>query len=544
MGSRKIEGYVEVEAQDIPSKVSEIIGKGYQHLVTITGLDEGENIGLIYHFSKPSGETIHVKTSVKKYGSLPSIIDILPGAYIYEMEVHDMFGITFDNNQWMRYKLLLPDCYPLDEPPPLWKEADPDKIREKVYEAASAACTLAEPISGTSMFSPESIVVPFGPYHPALKEPEHFRLVVEGEKIVQAIPRIGFVHRGIEKAAERRSFLRDIFLLERICGICSMHHSWTFVEAVEKLLGLEIDKRAVYIRTLVAELERIHSHSLWLGLVGYWMGFETMFMWVWSIREDIMDLLELIAGNRVHKSIVTIGGVRRDVSDEKLKRVKEKVASFEKRFTEVMDDILTLDEFIARTSGIGKYSLDTARKLCVVGPPRRAIGDGYDIRRIEPYGAYEEVDYSVITDMGGDVYSLIKVRMLEILESARIIQQIIETMPSGNPIPKREFMGTVPKGEAYARTEAPRGELFYYVSAENKHNPSRVKVRTPTLANITLAAEALKGQTLSDVPLVITMIDPCFSCMDRVLVIDRSGKNSRVLDERYFRKIRRKGEIR
>lgn len=539
MGSSRIKEYVEVDALEVPRKISEVISRGYNHLITITGIDEGEKIGLVYHLSKPFGETIHVKTSVRKHGSLPSIAGLLPGAYIYEMEVHDMFGVFFDGNQWMKYKLLLPDCYPLDEPPPLWKDADPGKIREKLYEATSAACTLTEPISGTSMFSPESVVVPFGPYHPALKEPEHFRLVVEGEKIVQAIPRIGFVHRGIEKAAERRSFLRDIFLLERICGICSMHHSWTFVEAVEKLLGLEVDKRAIYIRTLVAELERIHSHSLWLGLVGYWMGFETMFMWVWGLREDIMDLIELIAGNRVHKSIVTIGGVRRDVSDEKLKRVKEKVASFEKRFSKTMDDILSLDEFIARTSGIGKYSLNVARKLCVVGPPRRAVGDGYDIRRIEPYGAYEDVDFSVITDVGGDVYSLIKVRMFEILESSRIIQQIVEKMPSGNPVPKREFMGTVPKGEAYARTEAPRGELFYYVATDNKHSPSRVKVRTPTLANISLAAEALRGQTLSDVPLVITMIDPCFSCMDRVLVVDRSDKSSRILDEGYFRRIRR-----
>ena len=540
MGRGRIEEPTRVGNAELHDKVTGLIREGFEHLITITGVDRGEEIELIYHLSNSKGGVFHLSTTVRKHGTAPSISDIVPGAYIYEMEVHDMLGVLFEGNPWMRYKLLLPDCYPLDEPPPLWKEADPNRIREKIYEATSAACTLAEPISGSSMLSPESFVVPFGPYHPALKEPEHFRLVVEGERILQAVPRIGFVHRGIEKAAESRSYLRDIFLLERICGICSMHHSWTFVMAVEELLGMQVDRRAKYIRTLVAELERIHSHSLWLGLVGYWMGFETMFMWVWTIREDIMDLLELISGNRVHKSIVTIGGVRRDVSDTVLEKVSRKVEEFEKRFRRLMDDILSMDEFIARTSGIGKYSLETARKLCTVGPTRRAVGDGYDIRRIEPYGAYGELDFRVVTDVGGDVYSLVKVRMQEILESINIIRQVVAEMPPGNPVPKREFMGTVKKGSAYARTEAPRGELFYYVEANNKHSPERVKVRTPTLANITLAAEALRGQTLSDVPLVITMIDPCFSCMDRVLVIDRQRGDSKVLDESYFHRNRRR----
>ncbi len=534
MGAGRVER-IEVEPGRLLDELARLKGEGYNHLVTITGLDEGEGIGLIYHLAKLEGGVVHVHTTVAKGEEAPTAIPVYPGAYIYEMEVHDMFGLSFAGNPHMGRRLLLPDCYPEDEPP-LLKSTDPAKVREKLF-APGTVCLQGPPISGMSKYSPESFVVPFGPYHPALKEPEHFSLIVEGERIIDAVPRIGFVHRGVEKAAEQRSYLRDIFLLERICGICSMHHSLTFVLAVENLLGIEVSERASYLRTLVAELERIHSHSLWLGLVGYWMGFETMFMWVWTLREIIMELLELVAGNRVNKSIVTIGGVRRDLDDAKLRRVGERIREFGGRFEKLIGDILSLDEFIDRTSGIGVYSRETARALSTVGPVRRAVGDPYDMRRVEPYCAYPDLDFKVVTAERGDVYNLVRVRTGEILESVHIIEQIVDSMPPGEAVPKKPFMGVVKKGEAYARTEAPRGELFHYVAAGGKHNPERVKVRTPTLANIMLAAEALKGQTVSDVPLVVTMIDPCFSCMDRVLVADRASGEKRVLTDADFHRM-------
>ncbi|HDH07168.1 MAG TPA: NADH-quinone oxidoreductase subunit D, partial [Thermoproteales archaeon] len=372
MGKARIVEKIRIESGGIRKVVTNLLQEGYINLITITGVDQGDNIKLLYHFSNPKGDIKHIETLISKNSlSIPTISDIILGSYIYEMEVHDLLGVDFVYNPWAEFKLLLPECYPPDFPPPLWKEADPKVIREKLFAVEGPGCTILEPVSPMSALSPESVIVPFGPYHPALKEPEYFRLIVEGETIVAAVPRIGFIHRGIEKATEYRTFLKDIFLLERVCGICSLHHSWTFVMAVEELLGLEVPERAEYIRTLIAELERIHSHSLWLGLVGYWMGFETMFMWVWNVREEIMDLFEILCGNRVHKSIVTIGGVRRDISDEKLKIVLEKLQKFEKHFKSVMEDVLSYDEFIERTSGIGTYSLETARKLCTVGAIRR-----------------------------------------------------------------------------------------------------------------------------------------------------------------------------
>lgn len=493
------------------------VKSGFNHLVAITCVDLGGELELIYSLSSLDGRSLHLSVKVPQNDArVPSISKIMPAAGFYEREVHDLFGVYFEGNEGMGSRFLLPHCYPDTAPRPLLKSTDSAQVRELLL---ALKCTSPPPIHLDAPLSPESVVVPFGPYHPALKEPERISLIVEGERIRKAFVKIGYVHRGIEKAAEARSFLRDIYLFERVCGICSTHHAWTFVEAVESLLGLQPPPRAVYLRTIVAELERIHSHALWLGLVGYWMGFESMFMWVWGLREVVMDILEEATGNRVHKSFVTIGGVRRDIPDEKLKAYVEKLSELRRNITSLMEDILSSEQFISRTMGVGKYTLEQARSFSTVGPVRRAAGDAYDIRRIEPYGAYDRVDFHVPVTKEGDVYNLVKIRLEELIYSVDIIVQLVNSIPSGNPVPPRHFMGTVPEGEAYARTEAPRGELFYYVKADNKHNPYRVKIRTPTLANIQLAASLLEGALISDLPLIVTSIDPCFSCMDRVTVL-------------------------
>ena len=173
---------------------------------------------------------------------------------------------------------------------------------------------ITEASAGLMQYSPENLV-PFGPIHPSLKEPEYFKLILEGEKIIQVIPRIGYVHRGIERAAQDRTWVQNIYLFERICGICSFAHSMAYTQTAESLTTFEVPKRARYIRVIIAELERIHSHLLWLGLVGYWTGFDTLFMWVWKDREHVLDLVEAISGNRVHKSFITVSGVRNDLPD-------------------------------------------------------------------------------------------------------------------------------------------------------------------------------------------------------------------------------------
>ena len=395
--------------------------------------------------------------------------------------------------------------------------------------------------AGLMEYSPENMM-PFGPIHPSLKEPEYFRLILEGAKIKEVIPRIGYVHRGIERAAQDRSWVKNIYLFERICGICSFAHSLVYTQAVEALTLFEVPRRAKYIRLIVAELERIHSHMLWLGLVGHWAGFDTLFMWVWKDREHVLDLEEAITGNRIHKSYSTFGGVRRDLPDGFKSKLLPEIEFLEKR-TRYYDQLVQSEETLSiRTKGVGRISQETARRLSPVGPLLRCTGIARDVRVEDPYAAYDEVIPQVQTRSDGDIASLLTLRMGEILESCRLIRYAIENLPSGSfktPVPR-----SVPAGESSLHVEAPRGELFYFVKSAGASVPARVKIRTPTMANLLTATEMLKGRPLADVPIVLTGMDPCFGCMDRVAVVDLdratgwscTGEQLRQLGIDYYRR--------
>jgi len=366
-------------------------------------------------------------------------------------------------------------------------------------------------------YSPEGMM-PFGPVHPSLKEPEYFKLFLEGEKIVAVEPRIGYVHRGIERAAQERTWVKNIYLFERICGICSFHHSLAYTEGVEALAPFEIPKRAKYLRELVAELERIHSHLLWLGLLGHWAGFDTLFMWIWKDREHILDLEEAISGNRVNKSYTTLGGVRNDLPDGLADRIRAEMAYIEKRAEYYKGLVQSEETIVVRTKGRGRINQEIARKLCPVGPLLRCTGIARDVRAEDPYASYGEVPPLVQTSNAGDIASLLTLRLNEITDSCRMVKETLEKMPPG---PYRvNFPRSVPTGEATFHVEAPRGELFYFVKSAGGSVPERVKVRTSTLANILTATEMLKGHVLADVPVVLTGMDPCFGCMDRISVVD------------------------
>ena len=371
--------------------------------------------------------------------------------------------------------------------------------------------------AGLMQYSPENLV-PFGPVHPSLKEPEYFKLTLEGEKIVSVAPRIGYVHRGIERAAQERTWVKNIYLFERICGICSFAHSLAYTQGVESLAVFEVPRRARLIRVIIAELERIHSHLLWLGLVGYWTGFDTLFMWIWKDREHVLDLLEAITGNRVHKSFSTMGGVRKDLPEGIGSALLRETLFIEKR-VKYYEELVTSEEtLVARTKGLGKIDQEVARKLCPVGPLLRATGIARDVRKEDPYAAYDEVVPDVMTDNRGDIASLLTLRLAELRESCRLIRAALEKLPDG-PV-RVTFPRSVPAGDAMFHVEAPRGELFYFIRSLGAVKPDRVKIRTPTLANILTATEMLKGHTLADVPVVLTGMDPCFGCMDRITVFD------------------------
>ena len=375
--------------------------------------------------------------------------------------------------------------------------------------------------AGLMQYSAENLV-PFGPIHPALKEPEYFKLILEGERIVDVIPRIGYVHRGLEKAAEQRPWIQNIYMFERTCGICSFAHSMAYVQAVEELLLYKLPERAKFIRLIVAELERIHSHLLWIGLMGHWAGFETLFMWVWKDREIVLDIVEAIAGNRIHKSLATIEGVKKDIPEPLIPGFIERLKYITTRVHYYRSVVDTESTLLIRTEGIGKISADRLEQLCAVGPLVRAAGIPRDVRRDDPYAAYTDVPLDVVTKTGVDIHTLMQQRLDEVVVSSNMIVYALEHLPPGQI--KIRVPPVVPKGESVSHVEAPRGELFYFVKSNGGRTPERVKVRTPTLANLPSALEMLKGHTLADVPVVLTGIDPCFGCMDRLSFLDRDSQ--------------------
>ena len=361
------------------------------------------------------------------------------------------------------------------------------------------------------------VIIPIGPQHPALKEPESFMVALSGEKITEFGVRLGYNHRGIEKACEERTYIQDVYLTERICGICSHAHSSAFVQAVEEIAGLAVPKRGLYIRTLIGELERVHSHLLWLGVAGHEIGFDTLLMYTWRDREIVMDLMALLTGNRVNYGINTIGGVRRDVSQEQIKEISKGVDSLEERTKYYIDLASSETTVIKRLSGVGILSNEDALRLGAVGPTGRASGVDRDTRRDDPYAAYGEIEFKVVTDNHNDVYGRTLVRLGELMESYKMIRQILKKIPDG-PIaikaPRK-----IPPGEAFSRYEAPRGENVHYVKVNGTEKPERVKVRAPTLANIQTVAKMLENRQLADLPIVIAAIDPCFSCTDRLIAV-------------------------
>ena len=359
-----------------------------------------------------------------------------------------------------------------------------------------------------------SYKLPMGPYHPGLEEPYKLEMICEGETICDAKLHIGFNFRGIEHLAETRNYIQLIALMERVCGICSFIHTLTLCQAMEKLTGLTPPPRALYIRVIMAELERLHSHVLWAGIAAKLMGFKTMFMACFAYREQVMDMLQAISGNRVNYSMNRIGGVNRDIADpavilEMVNRLESSVAR------ELVPVFTTSVTAKSRCAGIGVLTREKAVSCGVVGPTARASGVPQDLRRAAPYAAYSEMEFDVPVESAGDVRARLLVRAHEILQSCRILRQALTKLPPGE-IACNETKLTFPTASAVSRVEAPRGEVFYTVSwKQNSRLPSRVHVRTPTYANMPAVRWMVRGARVADAPLIQASIDPCYSCTDR-----------------------------
>lgn len=384
--------------------------------------------------------------------------------------------------------------------------------------------------------------VPIGPIHPALKEPVMLTFVMNGEVVESVDFAPGQTHRGIEWMGMRRNPVQIVHLTDRICGICGATHSICFARAVEQIMDISVPERADYIRTIIAELERIQSHLLWAGVAAHELGFDSLFYLTWRVREESMDVIELITGNRVNYGIIQVGGVRRDIVEEQYPRILQ-CLTYYRDLREKLLDIFLNDKVIQlRCRDHGILTRENALKLCVVGPTARASGVVKDVRWDHPYAAYGDLTIdpilpdAILGEIRGDVYDRIVVRLLEIGQSIDIIQQCMDNMPPGKILWEEKLAKLLiackkAKGEAIARHEAPRGEALHYVRMDGKESPVSWKVKASSYSNLISWPVILKGEQIADIPIIVASIDPCLSCTDRMALVEHGITNIRTKEE-------------
>jgi Ni,Fe-hydrogenase III large subunit/Ni,Fe-hydrogenase III component G len=445
---------------------------------------------------------------------IDSITNMVPAASWAEREMRDLLGIEPVGHRYLK-RLVLPDGWPEGKHPlrkdVLWNEVPENYDEEREFK-------FDEPPEGC-------MVVPFGPFHPTLDEPAHFRLYVEGEMVRGCEYRGFMVHRGIEKLAESVMSYNDIpVLAERICGICGCVHSVAYVQAVEDAAVLKPPPRSEYIRTIMLELERLHSHLLWVGLACHIVGFDTLFMQSFRVREPIMWIAEKISGNRKTYAICVIGGVRRDITDELKVELRVVLDKLESEWRAVVNAVSHDKNLQKRTRDVGVADKLAVKNAGLVGPVARAAGVDIDCRRDHPYAAYDRVEFDVITAQSADVWARVVVRMKEVFESIRIIRQCLDKMEDG-PL-QLEIKDELPVGRmGLSSVEAPRGEAHHFVITGENNRPRRWRVRAPTYQNLQGIPAMIKDQQIADMTISLGSIDPCFSCTDRLETIDlRSGE--------------------
>jgi NADH-quinone oxidoreductase subunit D len=361
-------------------------------------------------------------------------------------------------------------------------------------------------------------LIPIGPYHPLQEEPELFKLYCEGETVKDIKWETGYNHRGIEKLSESKTYEQVFFLVERICGICSTSHPFAFANAVEEIAGIEITDRAKYIRSIIGELERLHSHLLWVGLAGHFLGYNTVFMWAWKYREPVLDLFEMISGNRNSYAMFKVGGVRRDIEPDKIAAIRKVLPEVKKK-TDLLAGAVMDDPVIhARTKGVGILTRQDIIDYAAVGPTARASGVAIDVRRDDPYAAYGMVDWKVITAQAGDVFAKAEVRLLEMYESISIIEQCLRGLEKCKEGDIAVRVTEIPEGAGNGRAEAPRGEVFHFVVSDGSNSPARHKIRAPSYVNIATFRKSCIGQTIADATISLAAVDPCYCCTERMAV--------------------------
>lgn len=512
--------YVTVRASHLVEIANYLFHAWEARLITSIGTDMREVndcYEVSYLFSLDvEGLMVSLKVQVDSDSpQIPTLTSVIPGAAWYERENKDLLGIIPDGCPDPR-KLILADDWP-DDLFPMRKDFSYDFKPPRVQ---TAKVDLPEPGEGQTIMA-------VGPFYPTLEEPAYFRLMVEGEKVIGCDYRGFYSHRGIEKLAETVMDYNQIpFMAERICGICGFIHSTSYCQAVEDAGEIEVPARARYIRTIMLELERIHSHLLWLGLAGHVIGFDTVLMQSWRVREPVMWLSEQLSGNRKTYGMNLVGGVRKDIPPGMYQKIKSTINTIEADSRRIVDAIVGDTTFIKRLKAVGTLSKDSARKMCVVGPTARAAGLKFDARTDYPYAAYGELNMKIPVQEAGDIWARTLVRAEELFTALDLIRQAVDNMPTG-PL-MANFKTIPPWREGVSLTEAPRGECCHYVITGPDNKPYRWRVRAATYPQLQAIPKMLETATVADFPIIVASIDPCFSCTERVEVVDVTSKKLRI----------------
>lgn len=513
--------FVDVARAGIRDVANEVVKMGGRYLVSV-GADNIARDGtlrLIHTFGLDRDDLyLGLRTSAPAGDPVfDSITPDIPNAGWSERECMDLLGMRFAGHPKPKRLVLADDwpegIYPLRKEVP-WNLMPPpaENVAYQLDEAPEGCAT-----------------VPVGPFHPTLHEPAHFAVFVDGETIKGCDYRGFMVHRGLEKLCQTQVTYNEIpFIAERICGICGSVHAASYAQALEMASGLAISRRAEYIRTILLEIERVHSHLLWLGVAGHLIGFDTVFMQAWRVRESIMWFGEKLTGNRKTYGMIVAGGVRRDITPELADELRAVLATIEKELITIHKAVAGDSAIHRRTKGVGRITKQETELWSLVGPVARARGVDIDVRRDHPYAAYDEMRFDVPVVDSCDVWGTVVVRILETFEAIKIIRQALDTMPAG-PI-MTEFAEDIPPfRHAIASVEAPRGEVVHYLITGEDNRPERWRVRAPTYPNLQGVPLMLLNDQFADLPIIIGSIDPCFSCTDRVIKVDvRSGRATAV----------------
>jgi len=527
---------------------------GFDLLSSITAVDylADQSFEVVYHLHKTTGGSgIELKVKISRdEAEMPSCFAVFPGAEFQEREVWDLMGIRFTGHPDLRRILLWEGFagHPLRKD---WKEAyfeedikpyktrwpeghasrgedhtalqdnlhfpegfDPDTYLPEGEEALHKTLTHVS----KSGLKTEQLVVNMGPQHPSTHGVFRMLAVIEGETIVDIKPVMGYLHRNHEKIGERNTWLMNMPFTDRLDYISSMSNNLGYALTVEKLMGLTIPERADYLRVIMAELTRISSHMMSVGFLLNDLGaFFTPSLYALEERELIVDIFEAVSGSRMMCNYMRFGGVARDLPEGVYERIKSLVFDRLPRKIDDYDRYLTKNEIVkTRCEGIGVLKPEDAIAMSVTGPILRASGVPYDIRRADPYSIYDRFDFDVAVGYHGDIYDRYLVRMEEMRQSVRILQQAVKGLPEGPILAgKATYMTRVPAGESYGRIESPKGELGYYVVSNGKPNPYRYHVRAPSFINLTALSQMCKGEKIADAVAVLGSIDIVLGEVDR-----------------------------